>query len=171
MISNTPSLAEYTQWIYTYMSVPASALPPDSPVINDSYTFATEVVYPPLMLVGGNIYTIAVYNFGGHWLVAWAPDQPNSYYPSPPASPPSTVTAPTNNGGYFSWLRSSGGYNLNSFTPGIIRESHDVSTGQSWQVSKQLENMSLMDLGMMNTPWGRMYLQIAQMWGTDWGIT
>lgn len=171
MISNTPTLAEYTQWINTYMGIPTEALPPDSSVIQDSFTFATEVVNPLLMLVGGNVYTMAVYNFGGHWLVMWAPDQPNSYYPSPPAQPPSTVQAPTNNNGYFFWLRSPSGYNLNAFTPGILEESHDVSTGQRWHVSKQLDNLNLMDLGMMNTPWGRMYLQIAQMWGSDWGMT
>lgn len=171
MISAIPSLSEYKAWVNTYMGIPASALPADSAVLEDSYDFGVTVVNPLLNLAGGFIYSLALYNFAGHWLVAWAPDQPNSYFPSPPAEPPSTVTDPTKNTGYFQWLRSPQGFNLNAFVPGVIRASNDVSTGQSLVVPKQLETLGLMDLEMVKTPWGRMYLDLAQMAGTDWGIT
>jgi hypothetical protein len=171
VVATTPTLAEYTTWVNTSMGIPTSALPTDSQTISDSYNFAKTVVNPNLALAGGTVYTLAVYNYAGHFLVMWAPDQPDQFYPSPPADPPSTPSDPTMNMGYFYWLRSPEGFDLNSFLPGVIRASNDVSTGQSLVVPKQFETLSVQDLAMTRTPWGQMYLQLAQMAGTDWGIS
>ena len=95
-------------------------------------------------------YAWAVYNLAGHFLVTYAQD-----------IPPST---------YFADLRAQ--LNLNSFTPGLIQSSQDVSTSQSFVVPNFAKDLTLGNLQMMQDPWGRAYMALAQAYGpTIWGLT
>ena len=63
------------------------------------------------------------------------------------------------------------GYGLNSFVAGVVSASGDESTNQSLAVPDALSNLTLMDMGMIKTPFGRAYLEFAQMLGTNWGLS
>jgi len=89
---------------------------------------------------------------GADTLINYSPDIPES-------------TDPT----YWSDLRST--FNINNFIGGVINFSSDQSTSQGIAVSDFLKSMTLGDLQNLKTPWGRMYLSIAQNIGTLWGIS
>ena len=164
-----PTQDGFDAWVYAVMGVPLSALPPDSPSLIYAYDVAIAIVNQQLCSVPGPIYMLAVYNLGGDNLVNWCPDQVGSYYPSPPAPPPSTVQAPTTNTGYFAYLRQS--WNITGFTPGIVSASYDQGTGQSLVPLEQYKNYTLANLQNTKTPWGRQYLAFAAAVGTNWGIS
>lgn len=147
------------------MGVPTDALPDDSVFVGYAYDVAVAYVNTQLECVPGPIYMLAVYNLGGHNLVSWAPDQTGVYFPSPPASTGGTE----NNLGYFYYLRNA--YDLTGFTPGMIESSADETTSQSMAVPEALKELTIGDLMMMKTPWGRQYLQFAQQASTLWGIS
>jgi hypothetical protein len=70
---------------------------------------------------------------------------------------------------YFVDLRAS--FKINSFVPGVITESHDESTGQSLLNPEFMKNMTMSNLQMLKTPYGRNYMGLAQSYGTLWGST
>jgi hypothetical protein len=41
----------------------------------------------------------------------------------------------------------------------------------SLNVPKNLQDLTIMDLGLLKTPWGQAYLAIAEQFGTIWGLT
>lgn len=138
------------------MGVPPAAMP--LPVSVDiAYGEALNVVYSALKLIPSqpgfpSIYAVAVYNLASDILVRGAQDQP-------------TGDPPT----YWSDLRSSLG--IGSFTPGFLNAAADQGTSQAMIVPETLLQMTLGNLLLMQTPWGRAYLGIISSWGTLWGIS
>jgi hypothetical protein len=148
-VSTVPSIQGYTDWIRNIMGVPVSVLPDDSPYILLSYDMALETVNLYLDIASPLLYTQAVYNLGGAMLVAIAQD-----------IPPSTFWAD---------LRNS--FGLNNFTPGFINAANDEDTSAALLIPLNLQNLTLADLQLLKTPWGRFYLSIAQSVGSMWGLT
>jgi hypothetical protein len=154
-----PTIEGYLNFIRGIMGVPVGALADDSPYIEWSYDWALNLVYEGLQLVASQptsptMYVIAVYNCAADMLVNITQDDPNA-------------PAPYNT--FWSDLRTKLG--INSFVPGVITSSSDSGTSQSLSVPEQLQNLSLMDLQQLKTPWGRNYLAIAGSWGPIWGIS
>jgi hypothetical protein len=114
--------------------------------------------------VPGPIYLQMVYNLGGHLLATWAPD------PSPwPGTPPAPFIIQDDvSYGYFQWLRKSN--NILGAIVGTVSATSDESTSTTLVVPKQAENLTLSQIQLMTTFWGRTYLGYAQAYGTNWGI-
>ena len=148
-VDTTPSLAGYVNWIRTIMAIPQSVLPDNSPYIVLSYEMALETVNLYLDCASPLLYTQAVYNLGGDILVNIAQDVP-----------PSTFWAD---------LRESLG--INNFTPGFINAANDEDTSAALLIPMNLQNLTIADLQALKTPWGRVYLSIAQSVGSMWGLT
>lgn len=149
IISPPPTQAGFNAWVASYMAVPSSALPPSSDALTNAYTFATDWVLPVINTVSPLQYTAAVYNLGGALLVQYAPDQPGQTY--------------------FADLRTN--LKLNSFEAGVVASSGDEGTSVSLQVAEGFKNLSVGDLELLKSPWGRTYLNIAQQYGPLWGLS
>ena len=139
------SLADFEDFIYSIVGVPMSALPANSPTIPFSYNFALATV---LLQLPADVYPVAVNNLGFHFLVTFAKDQTGQ--------------------SYFSDLQSQ--YGLDSFTPGVISSTADQSTSNSLLNPDFMRNLTMGDLQQAKTPWGRMYLSIAQNFGPLWAM-
>lgn len=189
MVVAAPTQDGYLQYLRSIVQIPSGALPDNSPYIEMAYDYALTVVNQQLQVVdtpgvpvlplvpplpvpypsGGpfpTYYAYAVYNLAAHFQVSYTPDFPGqpadpNTVPPTPAIPPST---------YFSELRTS--MNLNSFVPGVIESTHDVTTGETFVVPDFVKNMTLGNLQNLQTPWGRQYMALAQAYGpTIWGLT
>jgi len=151
---NTPNEPDYITWIRSIMGVSTTVLPDDSPYIDITYHMSLEWINLYLDIVAPFIYTQAVYNLGGAYLCTIAQDDPD-------LSPPNNT--------YWANLRSSMG--LNNFIPGLINATNDEDTSAALLVPLNLQNLTLGDLQLLQTPWGRAYLAIAQSVGSMWGLT
>lgn len=154
------NLVDFQSFITNTMQIPVSALPLNAPVILMSLAIAEDIVNPALQAVGAcgstlgytgpSIYELAVYNLAADNLINFAPDQPNKTY--------------------FADLRTQ--WKLNSFVPGVIQASADVSTSESLLVPDFMKNLSMSDLQYLKTPYGRAYMALAQRYGTSvWGMS
>lgn len=94
-------------------------------------------------------YTLAVYNCAGHILLRITPDMAGQTY---------FATARTN-------------FQLLSLVPGVIASSSDQGTSESFRVPEQFANLTVGDLDMLKTPWGREYLAYAQDFGAISGLS
>lgn len=148
-----PTQAGFTTFVFQIMGVPTTALPSDSPVLTYAYQASLNLVWLRINAVSPFSYMAAVYNLAGHFLVKWAPDGTGS-------DPNSTV---------FATMRKNLG--LLSFTAGVVTAAADVSTSDSLTVPDFFKNLTLADLDLLKTPWGRDYLSIVQDMGTLWGIS
>jgi hypothetical protein len=145
----TVNRADYLAFLRLYVGIDEAFLPDTSPWIDLSLDIAVAKVnqaftaFPP-------IYVLAVYNYAADRLVNMAIDQPGKTY--------------------FADLRKQLG--LNNPSPGIIQSSSDQGTSQSFMIPAWMEDMTLTNLQMLKTPWGRAYLGYAQEYGpTIWGLT
>jgi hypothetical protein len=153
-LDTVPSEPGFINWIYTIMGVPSNVLETTSPYINMAYDISLETVNLYLDLASPILYTQACYNLGGDILCNMVQDD-------------STLSPPENT--YWQDLRSS--FNLNTFIPGIINAANDEDTSAASFVPLNMQNLTISDLQNLKTPWGRMYLSIAQSVGTMWGLT
>ncbi len=144
------------------MGVPTEWLPDDSTSIGYAYDVAVATVNPVFDCVPGPIYLIMVYNLAAHLLVMWAPDVTTR-----PPFPYKIVDGVEY--GYFQVLRQQN--NMLGFTTGVVQASSDEGTSVSMVVPKSLEQLTLSQLGLLSTPWGRTYLGYAQDWNGPWGIS
>jgi hypothetical protein len=153
------------------MGVPTKYLPSDAPVITWAYEIAQATVNPvfrrvpnracpPLSPPQSIIYTQMTYNLGGNNLVNWAPDVPDLFY---------KTLADGEQVGYFQFFRQN--FGLNGFTPGVVSATYDQGTGTTLTVPESLKNLTIADLQLTKTPWGRTYLGLAQSWNQPWGIS
>jgi len=160
-----PNLTGYLSFIRNIMGVPVGALPDTAPIIAQSFWYAMTVVNEQLGVVGNaetpppqqfpTYYAYAVYNLAGDFLVRFAIDDPNAVDPYKT---------------YWKDLRTKMG--LNSFQPGVIQSSSDQGTSQSFVVPDWYRQISLGDQMLLQTPWGRQYLALAQAYGPSiWGLT
>lgn len=159
-ITPMPTQAGFLQWVRTIMGVPTEWLPDDSPAIGYAYDTALAIVNPSFICVPGPIYLQIVYNLAGHLLATWAPDVPG---------PPWFITVDGVGYGYFQYLRKQN--NMLGFTTGIVQSSSDEGTSVGLVVPKQAENLTISQLQLTTTPWGRTYLGYAQDFGTNWGLS
>lgn len=158
-----PTLADFLTFVRNVMGVPVLALPDNSPYLTYAFNIACMIVNPVLRCVqvpvppgisqSWGYYSLAVLNLSGDNLINWAQDVP-----------PST---------YFKDLRASGdgGYGVSEFVAGVISAAADNDTSTSIQVSDTLKNLTLSNLQQLKTPYGRMYLSLAQDYGSIWGLT
>jgi hypothetical protein len=149
-----PTLPAYLRWIRNIMAVPVMVLPNNSPYIELSFDLSLEIVNRYIEIASGIVYTQCVYNLGGDYLVNMAQD--NSSLPPP-------------NNTYWADLRQFLG--VNGFLPGLVKEAEDQGTSAAVQLLSSMENLTIADLQNLKTPWGRVYLGLAQSVGSMWGIT
>jgi hypothetical protein len=149
-----PTLEGYINWVRQIMGVPVVVLADDSIYLEMSYDIAYEIVNRYIWAVNPGIFTVAVYNLAGDYLVNIAQDDP--------ALPPPDNT-------YWTDLRQS--MQINSFIPGLINQASDQGTSAGMKLLASMENLTIGDLQALKTPWGRVYLGIAQSVGSMWGLT
>jgi|SRR5688572_1660913 len=71
---------------------------------------------------------------------------------------------------YFANLRKQ--LKINSFVPGIVANTSDLTTSVGLDNPDFMKNLTLEQLQLLKTPFGRAYLMIAQKYGpTVWGLT
>ncbi len=149
-----PTYEGFLQWVQTLMGVPVNQIPDDA-TLQAAYDEALNLAYINLVLIPSqptspSIYALAVYNLAGAILMEIAVDNPDSTF----------------------WEDLRSKFGINSFTPGLINSAHDQHTGEGMSIPPSLINgLTLLDLQLLKTPWGRRYLMFAGQWGTIWGLT
>ena len=100
------------------------------------------------LVIGGNtiagiLYILAVYNLGMHNLIGIALDIPGQTF----------------------FVQARKDFKVLDFVGGIISGSADQSSSASITTSEMLKNVSISDLDLFKTPWGRSYAGYAQKYG------
>ena len=163
-MATQPTLAGFLSFVRNEMKIPTLALPTSSPFIGYAFANALAIVNPALRTMpvpqqdaagvalnsgGWSIYAIAVYNLAADNLVNYAPDQ--------------------NGSAYFAKLRKK--MNITGFVSGVVQSSADESTSVSLVVQEAAKAFTLADIQNLKTPWGRVYLGLAQAYGpSTWGM-
>ncbi|WP_369065305.1 hypothetical protein [Burkholderia gladioli] len=137
-------MADFTTFVYN-QGVPEADLPNNSQYLQWAFTMAMNLALVAPCSVPSIVYVLAVYNLGMHRLLKVAQD-----------IPPST---------FFSQQRTV--FKMMAFTAGVIQSSSDESTSNSMVVPEFFKNLTLQDLDLLKTPWGREYLAYAQQFGPD----
>ena len=152
-----PTFAGFQWFVQTIMGVPGANMPPND-WLQVAYDQAVNLTYWALATVPSqqtspSIYAFAVYNLGCAILCEYAQDDQTT-------SPPQTY-----------WENLGNTLGLNSMNFGLITSAADQGTSESTYIPEQIKGMTLMDLQLAKTPWGRKYLMFAGQWGSIWGIT
>jgi hypothetical protein len=146
----TPTEAGFVEFIRNIMRINTTVLPDNSETIPFVYEFSLATVNRALACIPAPFYKVAVYNLGGDLLVNFAQDQDGSTY--------------------FADLREK--FHTFDFVAGVIQSAADESTSDALLVPDFLKNLTLSDLQNLKTPWGRIYLSIAQKYGPSiWGLS
>jgi len=156
MIVIPASQSGFQTFVTTVMGIPTTALAVNDPVIAMAYNIAVDIVNSDLLAIP-DLYALAVYNLAASNVINYAQDIPNG---------------PTNNEGllYFAALRKQWG--LNSFSPGLVQSTSDGGTSSSMALPNWTSGLTLSDLQLLNDPYGRRYLAIAQKVGPSlWGMS
>ena len=174
IITPQPTLAGFTSWIYAVAGVPTAWLPTTSPSIGYAFNTAYSIVNVNFMCVPGPLFLQAVYNLAMHLLACWAQDPAWTPQPitggGPNGSPPEPwIVVNGVSYGYWQYLRQQN--NIQGFITGIVSSSGDEGSSVGLVVPKQAENLTLSQLQLTTTFWGRWYLGIAQSYGTNWGMS
>lgn len=140
-----PSLSGFIEFVRTDMGVTAAQVPDDSPSISLAYGGAIDWVNHDIACVMPNLYSVAVYNLAASFLINYGTEQ------------------------VFAGFRSELG--LNNFKAGVITGAGDNATSAQRLVPDFFKDLSLADLQMLQDPWGRRYLMIAQQFGSLWGLS
>jgi len=141
----TTSLSGFIEFIRSDMGVSAELVPDSSPSFSLAYGGTVEWVNRDIEMVMPNLYAIAVYNLAASFLINYGTES------------------------VFSGLRES--LKLNNLHVGVISSASDDSTSAQRLVPDFFKDLSLADLQMLQDPWGRRYLMIAQQFGSLWGIS
>lgn len=148
-----PTIEGFTAWVQNIMGVPVANMP-DAATLQTAFDEAMNYVFIglsgiPCQPTSPTIYAMAVYNLGGAFLVDFAQDVPPSTY----------------------WTDLRNKLNINAFQPGIINSAADQGTSEGSFIPSIMQGLTMFDLQLLKSPWGRAYLAIAGEWGTLWGIT
>lgn len=153
-----PNIADFETYVYS-QGITTAELPTGSDYAVWALGYAENIaIEPPPGLpqatVSGTLtaspYVMAVYNLGMHRLLFVAQDQAGQTT--------------------FADLRKE--FGLLSFQAGPIISASDQSTSESMAKPDWMDSMTLQSLTLLKTPWGRFYLEYAQMYGrTLWGIS
>jgi hypothetical protein len=148
-MSTAPTLSGFLSFIRNQMAISTVVLPDGSDVISQAFELSLATVNSALT-ISPLLYNTAVYNLGGDILINFAPDQSGQTY--------------------FETLRSN--YKIYDFAPGVVTSSSDGGTSTSLTNLEAMKNFTLMDLQRLKTPYGRVYIGIAQAYGPNvWGLS
>lgn len=143
-----PTLSGYVSFIRNIMGIGTTILPDNSPYIEFSYNFSVNICTDLLSLIpqipGEFLYTTAVYNLAGDTLLTYAVDQPGQTF----------------------FAQAKQKYQLNTFVSGVVTFAGDEGTQSSLTVPDAMKGLTIGNLQNLKTPYGRMYLQIAQDFGS-----
>lgn len=143
-----PTPAGYLAFLRDVVRIPEEALPDDDPVIEFSYNYAINTTLDLMKYIPQTpdefLYSTAIYNLATHILMVWAHDQPGS--------------------DFFQKIQKQ--YQLHSLVAGAVKMAKDESTSTELKVPSFFNNITFSVLDYMKTPWGRMYLEIAQSIGS-----
>lgn len=139
------SLSGFIGFVRSDMGITAEQVPDDSVSLSLAYGGAVEWVNQDIAVVMPSLYAVAVYNLAASFLINYGTEN------------------------VFSGLREK--LNLNNFVAGVISASSDNSTSSQRLVPDFFKDLSLADLQMLQDPWGRRYLMIAQQFGSLWGLS
>lgn len=128
--------------------VPSADLPTSSTYPGAALNYALETalnaVKPGTSTDGyPGPYVMAVYNLAMHWLLKWTPDQSGETF--------------------FSTQRTK--FRLMGFQSGVTLASGDQATSQTLVVPEFYKTLPLYAQDLLKTPYGRAYLEYAQMYG------
>jgi hypothetical protein len=148
-----PTFDGFKAWVQAVMGVPNVSLPDDT-TLQIAYDQAINLAYLgfqsiPSQSTSLTIYAQAVYNLGGAMLVEFAVDNPNSSY----------------------WQDLRNRMGIYNFTGGLTNSAYDQGTGEGMYILPIFSGLTLGNLQLLKTPWGRAYLALAGQWGTIWGLT
>ena len=153
LFPNTPNIADFLTFLATSVQSPATARPYSSPWPGYAFNQALlTVIRTPI--AAGILYPLAVYNLATHILFAITPDVAGQ--------------------NYFSLKRGTeaGGFGLVQPSTGVVVASSDQGTSSTLAQPKWASNITVGQLALMKTPWGREYLTYAQSAGPNvWGLT
>jgi hypothetical protein len=133
-----------------------------SPWLGYAFTQAQNLVLTPGRHMWGNFpypsagidYTLAVYNCAGHIQIKITPDQ----------------VVDNISRRYFQEQRNE--YKLLNLSAGLVMSSSNVDTSSSFAVSDSMKQLTLTDLDVIKTPWGRSALAYMQDYGpTVWAVS
>ncbi|EML4687383.1 hypothetical protein [Citrobacter amalonaticus] len=141
----TTSLSGFIAFVRSDMGVTAEQVPDDSQSLSLAFGGAVEWVNRDIEAVVPNLYTVAVYNLAASFLVNYGTES------------------------VFADFRSK--FGLNDFKAGVITGAGDNATSAQRLVPEFFKDLSLADLQMLQDPWGRRYLMIAQQFGSLWGLS
>ncbi|MZK91761.1 hypothetical protein EAJ18_22460 [Citrobacter amalonaticus] len=141
----TTSLSGFIAFVRSDMGVTAEQVPDDSQSLSLAFGGAVEWVNRDIEAVVPNLYTVAVYNLAASFLVNYGIES------------------------VFADFRSK--FGLNDFKAGVITGAGDNATSAQRLVPEFFKDLSLADLQMLQDPWGRRYLMIAQQFGSLWGLS
>lgn len=119
-----------------------------SPYVGWALNYAIQVALPGPQIGAGlsgfaGQYILAVYNLALHQLLKIAQDQPNQ--------------------SFFTQARAQ--YKIGTLIPGVVMASGDQATSETLVVPEFFKNLTLSELDLVKTPYGRDYLGYAQMYG------
>lgn len=145
--------ASWTGNLVTLTTAPSAITPGVSVAVNGiSAAGATPTGYNGIFTVGGASSTQLVYALA----------------PNPGIA--TTSAASTVSEQFFFKARQ--GFKLAAFFPGVVASAADNGTSAGIDNPDFMSGLTLNDLQLLKTPYGRTYLAIAQRWGPSvWGLT
>ena len=168
MTAPQPTLADFLAFAVgpnSTMQIPPIALPANSPWPGIALGIALSLVNQALQNMpipqtdaanvqlntgGFTIYSQAVYYLAADTLLNITPDVQGQ--------------------NYFKEIREK--LNLNGFTSGVVQSAGDDTSNVSIVVQDAAKAFTLANIQQLKTPYGRMYLQLAQSYGNaTWGIS
>jgi hypothetical protein len=144
-----PTLTGFISWAQSVMGITTTIMTEDDPGWNYYFTFANYAVSQQLSVVDPDIYTIAIYNWGGSLLLQFQQDYEGQVF--------------------FTEARTA--YGINAFYAGPISDSSDESTNATYAVGMGLSNLDATSLQRIKDPYGRTAIALSQQIGTLWGLT
>lgn len=119
-----------------------------SPYVGWALNYAIQVALPGPGIGAGlsgfaGQYILAVYNLALHQLLKIGQDQPNQ--------------------SFFTQIQAQ--YKIGKLIPGVVMASGDQATSETLVVPEFFKNLTLSELDLVKTPYGREYLGYAQMYG------
>jgi hypothetical protein len=147
---NKPNVTDYSTFLYNSVGIPVADLPTDSMWIQITLNIAIAEVNLALTCTVAPMYSIACYNLAADRLLNFAIDLPQR--------------------SYFTDMRKTLG--ILTLASGLVSSSSDGGTSQSLETIEAAKKMTLTNLQLAKTPYGRAYMGIAQSYGpTVWGLT
>lgn len=150
-----PTLAGFLSFLRASVAISTTVLPDNSDFIPLAFNYAENVTLSQLKEMPNvnatlpSIYATAVYNLATHILIETAQDQ----------------TGQT----YFADARRA--FGLNDAFGGLVNSASDQGTSASAVIPDWVQNMTLDEFSLIKTPYGRVYMRIAQKAHAHWGLS